>query len=553
MTFSETKPSQPADTDVLIVGAGPVGMALAIELGSRGIACVLIEKNARVGYNPRAKLTNVRSMALMRRWGLADRLRDASPMPPAYPSDIVFALRMNGPVLARFKNAFCCAQDGHEHYAESAAWLPQYTLEQVLLSRVRELPKVDVQFRSNLVAVEQGQMETRAVIEDADSGARRTLRARYVVGCDGGRSTVRQLLGIAMSGLGAISPNYNVLLRAPALAAMHDKGAAVQYWMVNSDVPALMGPMDSDGLWYLIATRIGDGVDPASIDPKALIRRSTGLDFEMEIVSTDPWTAHRLVADRYRSGRVFLAGDACHLHPPFGGYGMNMGLGDAVDLGWKLAAALQGWGGRGLLDSYEQERKPVHERVMDEAVENYSVVANQLAHADLERDDAAGERARIEAGALIKKVKLREFRSLGLVLGYRYKDSPLIIHDGSSPPAEQVTEYEPSAHPGCLAPHFWLNDGRSVYDCVGDGFTLFAPFDAAQSEFEPLLAQARERRIPMSVTRLIEDRYHALYGTRLCLVRTDHHVAWRGDRLPADPSELLDQILGAATVMPAMA
>lgn len=532
-------------TEVLIVGAGPVGLGLALELGSHGIKCVLVEQNSDVGTQPRAKLTNVRSMELLRRWGLADRLRAASPMPGDYISDVVFATRLNGHKLATFKNAFYCAQDGNDWYSESASWVPQYTLEQVLRRAVHALPCVELRFGTRLSALRETGEGIVAELEAVQDGRRTTLECGYAVGCDGARSTVRQILGVAMHGLGAYSPNINVLFRAPRLEAMHGKGRAVQYWMVNRDMPGVLAPMDREGLWFFAATRLAANGGADSVDAEHLVRIATGLDFPMEITAIDPWSAHRLIAARYRVGRIFLAGDACHLHPPFGGYGMNMGLGDAVDLGWKLAAVLQGWGGRALLDSYEQERRYVHERVTEESVENHSVLANDLVTDDLDRDDAIGEEARIAAGALIKRVKLREFRSLGLVLGYRYKDSPIIVPDGTPPPADLVTEYRPSAHPGCLAPHFWLDDGRSLYDTIGAGFTLLVDSNVAQSAYAPLDAAAGEARIPFQVVRIGGTRrLRDLYEAAMCLVRTDHHVAWRGDRLPQAASALLSQVRG---------
>lgn len=531
-------------TTVLIVGAGPVGLALAVELGSRGIDCVLVEQNDRVGYNPRAKLTNVRSMELMRRWGIADRLREASPMPSRYPSDVVFATSMNGPILARFENAFYTKSDERDWYSESAAWLPQYTLEQVLFERAQELPTVSVHFSTRLESFVDDGGGVSAQIEDLATKSKDVLRSDYLVGADGGRSRVREILGIHMSGLGAISPNFNVLFRAPSLASSHDKGLAVQYWMVNSKVPSLLGPMDSRGLWYLIATRLEDGVDPASIDAKELIRRATGLEFEMEVISRDPWTAHRLIADRYRAGRVLLAGDACHLHPPFGGFGMNMGLGDAVDLGWKLAAVIQGWGGKGLLDSYETERKPVHERVMDEAVTNYSLVSNQLVNDDIERNDAIGESARAALGKTILSSKLREFFNLGLILGYRYKDSPLIVGETGDAPRETVTEYHPSAYPGRLAPHFWLGGGKSIYDCFGSGFTLLTVLKKDSSDCVRLEAAANDLGLPLEIVNIEGGRFRELYQCGNVLVRPDQHVAWRGDTLPLDLPALLDRVRG---------
>ncbi len=533
------------DADVIIVGAGPVGLGVAIELGLRSVRCIVIEQNDGVGYNPRAKLTNVRSMELLRRWGVASRLRAASPMAPGYPSDIVFATRLSGYPLARFENAFFTRADGSELYSESAAWVPQYTLEQVLLERAQELPSVSIQFGRRLESL-TGQAGHVDVIDTGVADAqRRRLAARYVVGADGARSTVRQLLGVSMTGPGAISPNFNVLFRAPELAAMHDKGLAVQYWNVNTEVPSLIGPMDDRGLWYIIATRLGAETSSDAIDPKDLIRRATGLDFEMEIISTDPWTAHRLIADTYRKGRTFLAGDACHLHPPFGGYGMNMGLGDAVDLGWKLVATLKGWAGGDLLDSYEAERKPVHNRVMDEAVINYSMVGNQLAREGLEEDTPAAATAREALGAFISEVKLREFKSLGLVLGYRYNDSPIVVGDGTEPPPEEVINYRPSAYPGSLAPHFWLEGGRSLFDGFGEGLTLLAADDVPPAEFAAIVTAAAGRGVPMTVRQLPHSQFIKYYGTRMALVRPDQHVAWRGDALPADASALLDTVRGA--------
>ena len=211
---------------------------------------------------------------------------------------------------------------------------------------------------------------------DGDGGAHaergaRQIRSRALVGADGARSTVRKAIDVRLVGDGGYSSNLNFVFRSGTLAAAHRFGPAIMYWMVNADCPALLGPMSDDGLWYFIATKLSGDTDPATVDAAGLIRLSTGLDLDdIEVVQADPWVARRLVADHYRRGNIFLAGDACHVHPPFGGFGMNMGVGDAVDLGWKLAATLQGWGGPALLDSYEAERRPVHEWAISEAVAN---------------------------------------------------------------------------------------------------------------------------------------------------------------------------------------
>ncbi|MGH8621755.1 MAG: FAD-dependent monooxygenase [Burkholderiales bacterium] len=531
-------------THVLIAGAGPVGLALAIDLGLRSVPCIVVEQHDRVGLKPRAKLTNVRSRELLRRWGVADELRRASPLPPDYPANIVFATRLNGYTLARVENAFHCAPARSDLYSEPGQWVPQYTLEEVLRQRAAGLPGIEVRFDCRLERIAQDHEGVSAEVEDVKTGARTTVRAKYLIGADGAGSTVRALLGIAMRGDGALAPNLNVVFRAPALAGMHDKGPAVQYWMVNRELPAYFGPLDRHGLWFLIAPRLPEGVDPGGLDAREVAWRSSGLRFDLEIVHVDPWTAQRLIAERYGAGRVYLAGDACHLHPPSGGHGMNMGIADAADLGWKLAATLQGWGGPHLLGTYEIERRPLHQRVIREAVENYELVGDRLARDGIELPGPEGERVRREVGEIILKGKLHEFRSLGIVLGGCYRDSPAIIPDGTRPPREQVAEYEPSACPGCLAPHFWMQNDTSLYDHFGAGFTLLAGQDAPSTEISRLQGAAAQRNVPLKVVTLADARFSAHYQARFALVRPDYHVAWRGDQLPRDPLDLIDRARG---------
>lgn len=532
------------DIDVLIAGAGPVGLAAAIELGQRGISCLVVERNDRVGYSPRAKTTNVRSREHLRRWGIADALRAASPIPPDYPSNVVFATRMNGPELARFGNALNGSRARNDLYSEEAQWVPQYVLEEVLRRHAASLPGVEIRFNTELISFADHGSGVVSRLRDVTSGAEREVASAYLIGADGARSSVREAIGARMEGEGAFSKNYNVIFRAPELASRHAHGPAIMYWMVNEEVPSLLGPMDSEGLWFFMATKLANDVDPASVDPVELIRRGTGLsDLEIEIVGRDPWVAHRLVADRYEKGRVFLAGDACHLHPPFGGFGMNMGIGDAVDLGWKLAAVLQGWGGPELLASYAAERRKVHERTIAEAVINYGAVGNQLVRPGLEEAGALGDATRREVGEIIEATKLREFRTLGIVLGMRYEDSPIIVPDGSAPPVEHFMLYVPSAHPGCLAPHLWLADGSSLYDHFGQGFTLLATAGDG-AEAAPLIAAARRLGVPLKLLLPGDRRLPARYGARFALIRPDQHVAWRGDALPADCEALLAIVTG---------
>ncbi len=534
--------------DVLIAGAGPVGLAAAIELGQRGVRCVVIERNDRVGYSPRAKTTNVRTREHLRRWGLADALRAASPISPDYPSDVVFATRMNGPLLARFENALSGSRARNNLYSEEAQWVPQYVLEEVLREHAVSLPGVAVAFNTELATFAETGGAVLSDLRDVATGGTRRVESAYLIGADGARSGVREAIGATMVGEGAFSRNYSIIFRSPELAGRHPHGRAIMYWMVNEDVPSLLGPMDEKGLWMFMATKLPGDVDPASVDPVDLIRRGTGLrDLPVEVVGTDPWVAHRLVADRYATGRVYLAGDSCHLHPPFGGFGMNMGIGDAVDLGWKMAATLQGWGGPDLLSSYEEERRPAHERTIAEAVINYGAVGNQLVRPGLEDPGPVGEATRQEVRDVIEATKIREFKTLGVVLGMRYADSPIVVPDGSEPPPEHFMLYVPSAHPGCLAPHLWLRDGSSLYDHFGQGFTLLAT-EGDGSEAGALAAAAAARKLPLRVVAPADPRLRGRYEARFALIRPDQYVAWRGDAVPADADGLLARVTAGSPI-----
>ena len=535
---------QAFDVDVLIAGAGPAGLSLAIELGHRGVSCKAVERNDRVGYSPRAKTTNVRTREHLRRWGIADALRRASPIAPDYPPNVVFATRMNGPELARFDNVMHGRRERNDLFSEEGQWVPQYTLEEVLRTHAVTLPGVTIAFNAMLEGFEQDADGVTARVRDV-SGERK-VRCRYLVGADGARSLVRNAIGAKMQGDGPTLKNYTIIFKAPDLAHRQTHGDAIMYWLVNADVPSMLGPMDQHGLWFFMATKIADDLDPATLDPVNLIRRGTGIDdLAIEIVRGDPWTAQSLIADKYSEGRVYLAGDACHLHPPFGGYGMNMGVGDAVDLGWKLAGTLQGWGGPNLLASYQAERRPVHERVINEAVINYGMVGNNLVRPLIETPGPEGDATRREIGHVIRETKIREFSTLGVVLGGRYCGSSIVADDGTLPPPEHPVDYVPSATPGCLAPHAWLADGSSLYDHFGRGYTLLVT-NSHGDGVAAFVDQAAQRGLPLTVVAPHDDRLPGRYGAAFALIRPDQHVAWRGDHLPGDAGLLLDRVAGHA-------
>ncbi len=532
------------DFDVLVTGAGPVGLAVATELARRGHTVCVIEQNERVGLQPRAKTTNVRTMTHMRRWGLAPEMRRRSSLTAGFPRQVRFATGLFGHDIFCFQNAFCASPQKDDRFPEHAEFIPQYVVEGILLDHVRTAPLAQVRMQTRLDDFSQLPAGgVRAQVTDLRSGAGSEITARFLVGADGARSTVRKCLGIEMQGLHSLISFVTLILRIPGLNADPELNQALFHWLVNPAAPCVMGPMDREGTWFWgMAMRPGN--EPSDEELLQIVRTAMRKHFDIEILARDPWTVHKLLAARYAQGDVFLAGDACHLHSPFGGHGMNLGIADAVDLGWKIAAVLEGWADRSLLDTYETERKPVHSQVLETSTENVASLSEHFLAPAIDADTQEGEAQRAAAAVAVEKAKAPEFRSLGIVLGYRY-ESPAIAAEDTDPPPFSVTQYNPTGYPGSLAPHAWLADGSSLYDHFGDGFTLLRLGPAAGGEEEALLAAARERGIPLATYAVDEPQIADLYGARYALIRPDQHVAWRGNAI-ADPQRLLDRVCGSA-------
>ena len=526
---------------VAIIGAGPAGLAAAIELGMRGVNCVVLEQTERGGYAPRAKTTHTRTREHLRRWGIADKLAAASPFGVDYPSNVAFVTRLGGKLIKRFENALQCSPQRDERYSEHSQWVPQYKLEQVLREHAATLASVEFRFGSEYLGFDQDDDGVTVRYRDTASGETRSLRAAYLIGADGARSRVRDDIGAKMIGTYGLSRNYNIIFRAPGLDKAHGQGPAIMYWQLNPECPSLIGPMDRDDLWYFMPSGIGKDATFTDAEAVAAIRTSTGIDLPYEVLSSDEWVASRLLADRYRDGRAFLIGDACHLHPPFGGFGMNMGIADGVDIGWKIAAVEQGWGGSGLLASYEAERRPAHEFVLDEAEANHAVLPNELVREGLEDEGPAGDAVRQEIAEIVGRHKAAEFYALGVVLGYCYLNSPVVVDDGTGLNWVRSRDYHPAAIPGCLAPHRWLGE-TSLYDLFGDGFTLLVLADSHREDIERARKEAAANAVPLKILELTEPALLELYQQPLILIRPDQHVAWRGDNWPTDG--VLRQVTG---------
>jgi 2-polyprenyl-6-methoxyphenol hydroxylase-like FAD-dependent oxidoreductase len=533
------------DTRVIVVGAGPVGLSIAIEFGLRRIPVVMIEQRIRTGAQPRAKTTNVRTMQHLRRWGVADALRTAAPLPYDYPTDVVFATTLFGRTISVIENAFEGAKRRDPRFPEPAQWVPQYTLEKVLRQRIDELSSVRLMSGVTFEGAEQTSAGVTATARDEKSGEPLTLRAQYLVGADGARSRVRESIGAAMVGEHAYAYNYNVIVRVPELERDPPARRAIMYWLLNRRSPGVIAPLDSDGQWAF-GMMLPPGVkDIDQVDVVSLVQAAIGRPLHVEIVTSDLWAAHRLIANKYRDRRIFLAGDACHLHPPFGGYGMNLGVGDAVDLGWKLGAVIEGWADDGILASYEAERRPVHLRTIAEAVENYKTLSNHLLKDDLDHDTAAGEAARNALAAEIVATKSREFKTLGVVLGSHYANSPITADENTPLPDEHTSDYQPCARPGCLAPHAWLADGSSLYDHFGQAYSLLLLSEQGASAADEITGVMKATGVPLKVLDLRHTDLAQLYEAPLALIRPDQYVAWRGDA--PDARTLVGTIRGVQT------
>ena len=531
----------PDETEVLIVGGGPVGLSAAVELGRRGIQCLIIEPRQVVSpLRPRAKTTNVRTMEHFRRWGLADRVREVAPLKVDWSQDIVFCTTLLGHEVMRFTYCLGLSPQRTEVFAESGQQIAQPLVEEVLREAVADLEVCQLCLGWSLQSLQQHDNEVEATLVN-EWGEQRQVKASYVLGCDGSRSAVRAAIGVHYAGTSDQRPNFGIVFRAPGLAKLQPHGPAIQYWVLNPDHPGVLGRMDLEDQWWIIAN--GVPVEVGQANPLALIHGLVGAEIDAEVLGTDPWTARMLLADRYRSGRVFLVGDAAHLNPPWGGHGFNTGIGDAVNIGWKLAAVIDGWGGDDLLESYEAERRPVAERTIREARLNMSVLAPELGNREMGDSDFAGEQARRAAAHVIRAAKDREFHSLGIVLGYQYDTSPVIVDDGT-PLLSESQDYLPTARPGARLPHMWLPDGTSLYDQLGNGMTLLRLRDDV--DVEPLIEAAATRGLPLDVLELRGEQLEERYGASLVLVRPDQHVAWRGTSVSrATASAIIDRSRGA--------
>jgi 2-polyprenyl-6-methoxyphenol hydroxylase-like FAD-dependent oxidoreductase len=528
---------------VLIVGGGPVGLALAAELGWQGVRCLLIEQGDGVVKTPKMNEVNTRSMEFCRRWGIAEQVLD-TPFPLDWPKDVVFMTTLSGFELGRVKRPPRQVR-ASEHSPEYTQTCSQHWFDPILQRFARSFPQVTLRYGRRFESFAETESGILATVIDASSGARETITTDYLIGCDGAGSAVRRACDIALAGKGLLGHAVNMFFRAPRLLEICGKEPGTFFVPVDrGGVWANLRIIDPrNALWRLMVNETHSDTTIERVDKRAYLRRALGRDLEVEWVDINIWRRQSVLAERYGGGRVFLAGDAVHQVSPTGALGMNTGLGDAIDLGWKLAAVIQEWGGPQLLASYDRERRPIGARAVTSATQFHALQSGWGEGLDaLEQASAAGAALRRRIGDILVNQVGREFRTMGLQLGYRYEDSPICIPDGTPPQSDDPETYHPSARPGGRAPHAWLREDRSTLDLFGRGFTLLC--FANPSEIEGLQSAAAHRGMPLDIIHISEHAIGNAYEGKLVLVRPDGHVAWRSDAQPRDVGALLDRVTG---------
>ena len=538
------------ETDVLIVGGGPVGMALALDLKYRDVNFMIIDAGDGSVSHPKVSTIGPRSMELFRRWGVAGKIRNAG-WPGSYPLDVAWVTKVGGHEVYRLERGTAQSRPLPAHTPEPDQICPAHWLTPLLMREVGLHPDGPMRIRYELDGFVQADDHVLATITNLTDGSVLTVRARFMVACDGASSPVRRACDIASPARHETRVFRNILFRAPHLKEqLGQRNALVYFLMLSSWLRFPMRAIDGRALYNLV---VGvDGGSRSTQPAMSLVTSAIAFDTPLEVLSDTEWHLTHRVADQLRVGRVFLVGDAAHTLSPSGGFGMSTGICGAADLGWKLAAELDGWAGPGLLDTYQAERRPIAVESLEEANVNLVRTMKRKLPPDLHLDSPEGERARAEMADQLERSDVRrEFDMPKIYFGFRYA-SPIIVPDPAAPIPDSP-EWRQSTVPGSRAPHAWLRPGVSTLDLFGRGFSLlcFAESDRREG-FEHAFADCR---VPLETTVFGttvfgttvcgDARTAELYEYPFVLVRPDGHVAWRGNDLPPDASWLVDKVRGA--------
>jgi len=535
------------ETPVLIVGGGPVGLTLSLLLSRAGVQSLLVNDRTGTTTHPKLDVVNCRSMEIFRQLGIADAIRAAG-NPVEANQYSAFAASVAGPFYTVMSDRHLVYKSVTQARADIRACtdgslplepmqrIAQMHLEPVLLEAASADPNIDVRFGWRLYGFEQDAEGVTAMAQSIDGTRSITVRSKYLIGCDGPNSRVRNFMNIDYEGTRDLIGNLFIIhLRSKQIADLYPNRQPYWHtWLSRPGFHGLLVSPDASRDDYVLhrafPPREGESLE-------AIVRSALGRDLEFEIVQSGPWRPQFLVANSFGRGRVFLAGDATHQYMPTGGLGMNTGIAEAHNLAWKLSASIQGWGSPELVASYEAERLPVARRNCDHV--------KKCAAAAFEPNFATTPETK--AKEFEEKIS-RLYESLGAEIGYRYHDSPIVLDDGSSEPAYEERGYVATTFPGARLPSAFLETGQAVFDALRpDGFTLLALRPEAE-ELAMMQAAADACRVPYAVVSYHDARLASIYERKFVLVRPDQHVAWRGDRLPDDCSALFDAVRGAAMV-----
>lgn len=532
-----------SDAPVLIIGGGPVGLATALDLGLRGVRSIVVERDPSTGAELLAKAgtLNERTMEICRWWGVRDAVATCG-FPDDVNLDTIYCTGLQGLLIGIDPRPSTNERVPPKGAREMLRKCPQFQFDPILARAVMGTGQTTILYGHQFDRFEQDADGVTAELTELSTGTKKALRADYLVACDGAGSTVRRQLGLAFEGP-LLSYSVSAMLKADLTQTRY--GVRNRYMFIDANGTwANLTSVDGIDLWRFTLVGNEEKLDPAVHDIGDDIRRAFGPDIPFEILRVVPWRRSQCTIEKYRVGRVLFAGDAAHTTSPTGGHGLNTGIGDALALGWMLHAAISGYGGPGLLDGYEAERRPVAIRNSSISTQNFSYWVGATDFSLVMDETEDGETARRKIGETLTQLLQQEWTSHGVGLGYRYEGSPLIAPDGTPEPPDEVSTYTQTARPGHRAPHAWLRDGRSTIDLFGRDFVLLR-FPGAPDP-SGLAAAAKSRGAPLRVVEIEQPEIARLYERKLVLVRPDGHVAWRDDAAPANAEGLIAKVAGGS-------
>ena len=540
------------EVSVLISGGGSVGLSLAAELGWRNIDCMVVEQAAGLNNHPRANAVANRTMEYYRRWGIDKAITEAG-IPPDHPADYYWVSSLHGRQLHRISlppfKKIREVKDTGGYVKEEHTWSPylktitgQNEVEETILNYIDTLSNINMNFNYSLESFEQDTLGVTSKVKNIKSGVIEEVRSKYLIACDGGKSMVREKLNIGLSGRADMAKFVSIYFKAPDFMKCHKFGSANIFFPLHKDYAGFLLNWDG-GTTFTYHLMLKPGQLWNEVNTKKSIEEVLGQTTDIEILSVQPWTAHALVADKYHDKRIIMAGDAVHLFTPTGGFGMNTGVSDAIDIAWKVQAMVEGWGGAKLIDSYFEERHSIGVRNTKEAADCFDQLNSVMQYGDiLDEDSKRAEKLREKLSINLKEQD-KLIASSGTLLGYRYNNSSIVISDGTEETIDNPRKYIPTARPGHRAPHIWLEEGVSIYDKFNKNFTLLV-FTEDLIDAKKLISKAESIALPIHLLQINDKDVLNLYLNKYVIVRPDLMVAWRSDYIPENIIDILNTIIG---------